>query len=77
MAKTHVTLQRVHLDSQGYTQLGAYYGTGAPLYWASCFDGGLAVDTIFRASDRKAAIAHTRQFIRAKGANPDEFKFAN
>jgi hypothetical protein len=31
-----VTLQRVRLNSQGYTSRGQYYGVGARLYWFCC-----------------------------------------
>jgi hypothetical protein len=50
-----VRMQRVRLDSGGYDSGGAYWGRGAPLYWAGS-DCGL-VEMWFRAADRDAAKA--------------------
>lgn len=52
------TLQRVRLDSDGYDQGGAYWGSGPPeLYWASCGE----VERFFRASSRGSAKATIRR----------------
>lgn len=56
-----VTLQRVRLDSGGYDPQGAYFGIGAPLYWAATDDGEL--DATFRADDRADAKAHVRELL--------------
>lgn len=48
-----VTLHRIRLNSRGYDVGGAYWGLGSPLFWA-CDESG-ALDTFFRAADRKAA----------------------
>lgn len=49
------TLQRVRINSGGYDAGGAYWGRGAPLYWA-CSDDGTA-ERFFRADDRAEAKA--------------------
>lgn len=57
------TLQRVRLNSGGYTNSGYYYGNGNPLYWY-CSDDGIAEGTI-RVNDR----ADAKAFVRAN-VNP-------
>ena len=54
-----VSLRRIRLDSGGYDSGGAYWGIGAPLYWAASEDG--AVDMWFRARDRDSAKAIVRE----------------
>jgi len=54
------SLQRVRLNSGGYDDGGAYWGHGAPLWYASAVSGdeGVAnVEMFFRAKDRTAARA--------------------
>lgn len=48
-----VSLQKIRLNQGGYDAGGAYWGIGAPLYWAAD-DFGI-VDMWFRASDRDDA----------------------
>ena len=64
-------IERVRIDRGGYDQGGAYWGLGAPLWWAT--DG--ANDVYFRARDRATAQAHIRaEFDREArfGQPPDE-----
>jgi hypothetical protein len=61
--KGKVTLQRVRLNSQGYTDRGHYYGTGARLYYYFCEDDPWQLsssDGYLRAPDRAAAKALIR-----------------
>lgn len=48
-------LRRVPINSGGYDAGGAYWGLGAPLYWATCTTG--AAEFFFRARTRDAAKA--------------------
>jgi hypothetical protein len=61
--KGKVTLQRIRLNSGGYTKDGFYYGLGQPLWWY-CADEvkhTLAeVSGYFRAVNRTAAKAYVR-----------------
>lgn len=50
-----VYLRRLRLDGGGYDEAGAYWGVGAPIYWAYTLDG--ALDITMRASSREAAKA--------------------
>lgn len=52
------SLQRVPLDRGGYDSGGAYWGHGAPLYWAESEEGHTR---FFRAKDRKAAKGIVRE----------------
>ena len=45
-------LRRLHLDSGGYDEGGAYWGHGQPLYWAT---DGAGVDVFRRAPSRVTA----------------------
>jgi hypothetical protein len=54
-----ITLQRVRLDSGGYDPQGAYWGLGAPLYWAASDD--VELDWTFRADSRDHAKAQVRE----------------
>ncbi len=54
-----VTLRRIRLNSGGYDPQGAYWGIGAPLYWAATDDG--EYDATFRADDRDDAKATVRE----------------
>ena len=47
-----IHLRRIRLNSGGYDQGGAYWGIGAPLYWACDQDGN---DMFLRASSRESA----------------------
>lgn len=58
--RVYVTLQRVKLDSGGYDQGGAYWGSGQPLYWASLDD---SAGWYFRAPSRDAAKVIVRETI--------------
>ena len=40
LGEVGVSVFCVHLDSGGYDDGGAYWGTGAPLYCAQCPEGG-------------------------------------
>lgn len=51
------TLRRVRINSGGYDEGGAYWGLGAPLYWACCDTG--SIDFFFRAANRDAAKLET------------------
>lgn len=55
------SLQRIKLNSDGYTSKGTYYGVGAPLYRAKEVDSG-DFDLEFRASCR----AEAREIIKKK-----------
>lgn len=46
-------LRRVRINSGGYDSGGAYWGIGAPLYWASTVEG--ETEFFFRAPGRAAA----------------------
>lgn len=46
-------LRRIRLDAGGYDPGGAYWGIGAPLYWASSEDS--QTEFFFRARNRAAA----------------------
>jgi hypothetical protein len=62
--KGKVSLQRVRLNSQGYTDRGHYYGTGVPLFYYFCEDmpqHSWGRDGFFRAADRNAAKAYVRE----------------
>ncbi len=69
-----VTLQRVRINQGGYDSGGAYWGLGAPLYWA-CVKypndpARQSVDMWFRAPDRSGAKDHVRaQFPQARFYN--------
>ena len=51
---TGVRVFRVNLDSGGYDDGGAYWGTGQSLYCATCAEGGRQ---FIRADSRVAAVA--------------------
>ena len=55
-------LVRLAIDAGGYDQGGAYWGLGAPLYWA-CDEAthSAPVELFLRAGDRDAAKAAVRQ----------------
>lgn len=61
VAPVRVTLQRVRLNAGGYDQAGAYWGHGAPLYWAATDDG--ALDTTLRANSRDEAKERVRAIM--------------
>lgn len=63
-------LRRVRLDSGGYDNGGAYWGHGAPLYYAETESVDGEVVRYFRASDREAAKAA----IRAEFPNATFFR---
>lgn len=48
------TLQRIRLNSGGYTSKGVYFGTGAPLYYYADHATG-EIASYLRAYDRKDA----------------------
>lgn len=48
-------LRRIRINSGGYDSGGAYWGLGAPLYWATDDNGA---ELFFRARNRDAARAH-------------------
>lgn len=50
-------LERVRLDSGGYDNGGAYWGSGDPLWYAHSDNGTEYVGFFFRARDRAAAKA--------------------
>jgi hypothetical protein len=52
-------LQRIRLDSGGYDSGGAYWGHGAPIYWATDGQPG-GLDMTLRARSRDAAKAAIR-----------------
>lgn len=54
-----ITLRRVRFNSGGYDSCGAYWGLGAPLYWAADDSGDY--DSTFRADDRDDAKAIVRE----------------
>ena len=58
-----VYLRRIRLDNGGYDAGGAYWGLGAPLYWASDTDGN---DMFLRARSRDDAKAHLRELFGAE-----------
>lgn len=64
MAK--LSLQRVHINSQGYDRGGAYWGIGQPLYWCGSHDG--KVDMFLRARDREHAKAKVRTELKTPAA---------
>lgn len=53
-----VSLRRIRINSGGYDSGGAYWGIGAPLFWACCEDGEYA--EFFRAPNRDAAKDHVK-----------------
>ena len=53
-----VSLRRVRLNSGGYDAGGAYWGQGAPLWYAEDGDGN---SLFFRAATREAAKAALRE----------------
>jgi hypothetical protein len=53
-----IHLQRVRINSGGYDAGGAYWGLGAPLWFAQDQDGN---SQFFRASSREAAKAKLRE----------------
>jgi len=55
-------LARVPIDAGGYDQGGAYWGLGAPLYWA-CDESthSAPVEMFLRAGDRDAVKAKIRE----------------
>jgi|SRR5436190_20049161 len=55
-----LSLRRIRLDSGGYDPGGAYWGLGAPLYWAGNCGDGLDVDMFLRARNRDDAKAQIR-----------------
>ena len=55
-----IYLRRIRLDSGGYDNGGAYWGIGAPLYWASDIDGN---DIFLRAQSRDAAKRELREMF--------------
>ena len=55
-------LARVRIDAGGYDPGGAYWGLGAPLYWArDDATHGAPVELFLRAGDREAAKAKIRE----------------
>ena len=65
-----ITLRRVRLDQGGYDASGAYWGVGAPLYWA-CDDAGY--DEYFRARGREAAKQRVRERFPGARFYPNSF----
>ncbi len=65
--KGKVTLQRVRLNSGGYTSQGYYFGHGLPLFWYctdekhDAFTDGY-LDGYFRAESREDAKAKVKAF---------------
>jgi hypothetical protein len=51
-----MSLRRIRLNSGGYDAGGAYWGIGAPLYWAGDESGNVSI--FFRAASRGAAKDH-------------------
>lgn len=51
-------LRRIRVNRGGYDSGGAYWGVGAPLYWAE--DAYRGLEMWFRASSRDAAKAQVR-----------------
>ena len=66
--KFKYTLQRVRLNSGGYTSAGQYYGQGAPLFEACSDETGDCLT--FRAADRKAAKAKLDKALEDISSNP-------
>lgn len=60
-----IRVRRLRLNSGGYDSGGAYWGHGAPLWYASGideFDGARdAIEDFYRAPDKAAAIAYWRE----------------
>lgn len=60
-----IRVSRVRLDSGGYDSGGAYWGHGAPLWYASGideFDGSRdAIEDFTRAHNKPAALAYWRE----------------
>jgi hypothetical protein len=56
------SLQRLRIDAGGYDQGGAYWGHGAPLFWA-CDESthSAPVEVFLRAADREAVKAKIRE----------------
>lgn len=53
-----IYLRKIPIDEGGYDPNGTYFGAGQPLYWACTEDN--AVDFVFRAASRQAALEHVR-----------------
>lgn len=66
--KFKYTLERVRLNSGGYTSAGQYYGQGAPLFEACSDETGDCLT--FRAADRKAAKAKLDRALEDISSNP-------
>lgn len=63
--KVTLRIRRVRLDSGGYDDGGAYWGTGTPLFQAYGTDGsGESVTLYRRAPDKKTAVEHLTAEIR-------------
>ena len=60
-----IRVRRVHLDSGGYDEGGAYWGHGAPLWYASgmdeCDGARNYIEDFTRAYSKSAAIAQWRE----------------
>lgn len=63
-ASPKFSLRRLRLNNGGYDDGGAYWGVGAPLYWAISDDGEF--ECFFRASNRENAKEEIRS--RCPGA---------
>jgi hypothetical protein len=55
-----VSVRRVRLNSGGYDKGGAYWGTGAPLFYATGSEEG---EAYFRAPDRETAVRRALPFM--------------
>jgi hypothetical protein len=57
-----ITLRRIRLNSGGYDSGGAYWGYGAPLFWAADKAGN---EMFFRAGSRESAKEELREMFGA------------
>ena len=57
-----IELMRIHLDRQGYTSFGKYFGTGAPVYYAE----GQGLDQYLRANGIKEAKEKIIKYTKAR-----------
>lgn len=64
--KNMCSLQKLRINSQGYTPEGFYYGVGQPVYWYSVeyHDDRGWIDYIDRVAIRANDREHAKQIIR-------------
>lgn len=71
-----MTIERIKLDSQGYTKHGQYYGTGDPLWRIEADLEEETIAIVLRAKDRKEAKTLADPIIKRKEKDREYARWA-